>query len=676
MDYPETAPEPRDEIADLKRENQALRSALEEYRSVVDKYRTLAECSLAGIYVIQDDCFQYVNPRFMKMLGYEREEDLIGKNFLDVVHEEDRPAVNHKGLWREKGAAYPALHTIRAIRRDGSPAWLHLSNVAAQYMDRPADIGTVIDITEQKESQEALLQSEEKYRTIIEQIDDGYYEVDLVGNFTFCNDSFARILGYPADEILGRNYAEYAIPGEEQGINATFLEVYSGGEPAPAIAWEIVRKNGARRHIELSISLIRDRRGRRMGFRGIVRDITGRKLAEEELNRHRNHLEDLVQERSVELLAANESLRREVTERTRAEEELIREKRFSDSVIDSQPGLFYLIDRSGRFLRWNANLEDLAGYSREQMTRAGALDFFVPEDRNLVNERINEVFVKGRAAVEAMLITRDGTPKPHLMTGVRIELDGEVYLVGVGMDITERKLAEEALTASERELRILSGKLISAQETERRRLAMELHDGIGQALTAVKVRVEGALRKTRGLLTEEQYTPFQELIPTIQHSVEEVRRMSRDLRPAMLDSLGILSTIGWLCRQFKSLHPHIAVVTEIELEEEDVPEDLKIVIFRVLQEASNNVAKHSGSDRFLLRVGRSAEGIELVIKDNGVGFDLDSALRLHSDQRGFGLASMKERTRLSGGKYFLRTGPGIGTTINAVWPLPSRLFSG
>jgi PAS domain S-box-containing protein len=676
MDYSETTEEKPDELEELRRENGTLRAAVEEYRSMLDKYRTLAECSLAGIYVIQDDRFQYVNPRFLKMLGYEREEDLIGRNFQEVVHEEDRPAEDEVGLLREEAPAYPDLHTFRAIRQDGSVAWLDLSNVAARYMDRPADVGTVVDVTEQKESQEALLQSEEKYRTIIEQIEDGYYEVDLEGNFTFFNDSFVRILGYPADDIMGVNYAKYAVPGQEQSITETFRRVHATGDPALAIAWEIFRKDGARRHIELSVSLIRDRQGRRMGFRGIVRDITERKRVEEELRRHRNHLEELVRERSAELVAANESLKQEVAERTRAEEDLIREKRFSDSVIDSQPGLFYLIDQSGRFLRWNANLEELAGYSHDQMTGVAALDFFVPEDRNLVNERINDVFAKGRASVETRLITKDGTAQPHLMTGVRIELDGEVYLVGVGMDITERKMAEEALTASERELRILSGKLISAQETERQRLAMELHDGIGQALTAIKVRVEGVLRKTQGRLTEEEFTPLRDLIPTIQDSVEEVRRMSRDLRPAMLDTLGILSTIGWLCRQIKSLHPHIAVTKEIDLEEEDVPENLKIVIFRVLQEASNNVAKHSGSDRLLIRVGRSTQGIELVIKDNGVGFDLDSALRLHSDQRGFGLASMKERTTLSGGQYFLRTGPAIGTTIKAVWPSQSLGSSG
>jgi len=112
------------------------------------------------------------------------------------------------------------------------------------------------------------------------------------------------------------------------------------------------------------------------------------------------------------------------------------------------------------------------------------------------------------------------------------------------------------------------------------------------------------------------------------------------------------------------------------LAEADVPEPLKIVIYRVLQEASNNVAKHSGANRLTVHLKRSARSITLVIQDNGVGFDLDSALSLERDQRGFGLASMKERTELSGGKYYVRTGVGIGTTIKVVWTWKSLRANG
>ncbi len=140
----------KDSIQDLKKRNQSLHSALGEYRSMVDKYRTLAECSLAGIYVIQDGQFQYVNPRLVEMLGYDREEDLIGLKFWQLVHPEDRPIVRNRGLRREKEAVYPLRYTFRALKKDGSIAWADMRGMTARYLGRPANIGTVVDITEQK----------------------------------------------------------------------------------------------------------------------------------------------------------------------------------------------------------------------------------------------------------------------------------------------------------------------------------------------------------------------------------------------------------------------------------------------------------------------------------------------------------------------------------------------
>ena len=665
-----------DPLQELENENRSLRSALDEYRSMVDKYRTLAERSLAGIYVIQDDRFQYVNPRLTYILGYEREDDLIGTDFRDVIHEEDRPKALNPESRGGRGLTYPDRNTFRALRKDGSVAWLDLSNVAARYMDRPATVGTVIDITDQRETQEALLQSEEKYRTIIEQIEDGYYEVDLRGNVTFFNDSFARILGHPQENLLGANYREFASSLEAKNIARVFGEVFSTGEPVRALAWEIHRDDGVKRHIELSVSLMRDRRGHCIGFRGVARDVTERKRAEEALRRHRNELEDLVRERSIELIEANEQLTQEVVERRRAEEDLIREKSFSDSLISSLPGIFYVLDEAGRFFRWNENMEAMSGLSGEQLWHSQALDLFIPEDKALVRERIAETFHTGRGSVEATVKAKDGLLIQFFLTGVRIELDGDAFLLGVGVDITERKKAEEALIASEKELRILSSKLITAQETERQGLAMELHDGVGQALTAMKVRLESILKTLPGERIPEERESLWDLIPMIQEMVEDVRRMSMALRPSMLDKLGILSTLNWFFRQFDHVYPSITVEKKIDLEESNIPERLKIVIYRIVQEASNNVSKHGGSDHLSVRLGRKDGGIELVIRDNGQGFDLDAVLGLASDQRGFGLAGMRERAELSGGVFDLRTGPGIGTTIKAFWSAESLRVNG
>jgi PAS domain S-box-containing protein len=654
-------------IAGLEQTNGQLRHALDEYRSMVDKYRTLAESSLAGIYVTQNGRFQYVNPRLVEMLGYNREEDLIGLDFLDIVHPDDQTGPFQVDPDRPH-TAFPARYTFRALRQDGSVAWLDLRGMEAKYMGQPANIGTVIDVTEQRETEEALRQSEEKYRTIIDHIEDGYYEVDLRGSLVFFNDSFARIWGYPRNELMGMNYRHYTRAEDARQVNQTFRKVFTTGRPQRAISWQIVRKDGTRRYIELSVSLIKDQDGRSKGFRGIARDITERREVEEELKKHRNHLEDLVRERTDELVRANELLQNEVAERQLAEVELRREKRFSDSVIDSLPGAFYVFDWFGKFLRWNENMEMFTGYSKEEIAAMNAMDFFAPDYKEEVSERIKETFQDGRSMVEADLMAKDGTRIPYILTGVRSVLDGRTYLVGVGFDITERKKAEQALIESEKELRILSAQLIRAQEMERQRVARELHDGLGQALTAAKVSLEGALKTIERQAGPDTGRPLHPVIPMIQDAVEEVRRMSMDLRPSMLDDLGIRSTMSWFCRNFQKIYTEITILQDIDILETDVPEDLKIVIYRIIQEALNNVAKHSRATLVKISLGHANGIMALEIKDNGRGFDLHSIMRGDPDARGFGLASMRERTELSGGRYNIQTNTGQGTTITAEWP--------
>jgi signal transduction histidine kinase len=157
------------------------------------------------------------------------------------------------------------------------------------------------------------------------------------------------------------------------------------------------------------------------------------------------------------------------------------------------------------------------------------------------------------------------------------------------------------------------------------------------------------------------------LIPLIQNTVEEVRRITMDLRPSTLDDLGILATIAWFCRELQETYSEVKVKREIPIEETEVPEPLKIVIYRVLQEALNNVVKHSGANRVTISLDKKNNTIQLAIEDNGCGFDLDEALSVDDFRRGFGLASMRERIDLSGGLFSLETGRGKGTAVKGYW---------
>lgn len=232
----------------------------------------------------------------------------------------------------------------------------------------------------------------------------------------------------------------------------------------------------------------------------------------------------------------------------------------------------------------------------------------------------------------------------------------------------EREKAEEALRESEKELRFLSTQLLMAQENERKRIAQELHDGLGQFLNAIKFKVEHFLQQTDETKAEGKTQPMTAIIPMIQEAVEEVRRIYMDLRPSTLDDLGILATMTWFCREFQKTYPGILIEQEINLQEKEVPALLKIVIYRVLQEAFKNIAKHSQADRVRLSLKKMDNTIELLIEDNGQGFDLKEVLSVENSQRGLGIASMKERVELSGGSFTIGSFKEVGTGVIAIWP--------
>lgn len=235
------------------------------------------------------------------------------------------------------------------------------------------------------------------------------------------------------------------------------------------------------------------------------------------------------------------------------------------------------------------------------------------------------------------------------------------------LEILERKRTEDVLRNSEAQLRFLSSRLLTAQEEASKKLAGELHDSIGSSLTAIKFSLEStACQADNGGI----HRPgrLQSLIDLTQQAIDESRRIMTSLRPLILDDLGIIPTIEWYCRQFESIYSTIRIEKRIDIEEEDVPEPLKIVIFRIMQEALNNIAKYSNAESGFLLLRKRNHSIELTIEDNGVGFDPDPGRSGRGFKGGLGLAGMRERTELSGGSFLVSSQPGRGTTIHASWP--------
>ena len=224
-----------------------------------------------------------------------------------------------------------------------------------------------------------------------------------------------------------------------------------------------------------------------------------------------------------------------------------------------------------------------------------------------------------------------------------------------------------ALRESENRLRVLATQLLTAQEDERRLVASDLHDSVGSALSVIKFRVEDAINQGKqGVVASES---LKGLMSATQHAMEESRRIQTNLRPSMLDDLGILTTLDWHCREFQKTFSHIRIEKEIDISENDVPHILKTVIYRISQEALNNIAKHSKADLVTLSFRKTGGPIELTIQDNGQGFNVENIFSMGSYKRGLGLSSMRERTELSGGSFTIESIQGKGTTIHASWQI-------
>ncbi|MDY0040733.1 MAG: PAS domain S-box protein [Desulforhabdus sp.] len=243
-----------------------------------------------------------------------------------------------------------------------------------------------------------------------------------------------------------------------------------------------------------------------------------------------------------------------------------------------------------------------------------------------------------------------------------------VGFVGILSDVTELKRAEESLRESEKHLRFLFSRFLEIQEEERGRLARELHDIFGQTLVAIKFGIEAAIGAAKISNSEATVDSLKPLVSMAQEAIEDMKKMYISLRPTILDDFGVIAAIEWLCSEFEKVHPSICVEEKITLAEEDVPEHLKIVIYRIVQGAIENTARHSNASELRVSLGTSRRSIKVSVKDNGHGFDPKKTLSPYNHDTGLGLASMRERAILSGGSFDVKSGVRSGTTVKAEWP--------
>ncbi|MFA5321277.1 MAG: PAS domain S-box protein [Smithella sp.] len=369
-----------------------------------------------GIYIVQDSKFVYVSNLYQKITGYT-DQELLGQYSFENIYDGDRENVRQQAIKSLKKECFDP-YEYRFINKNRELRWILETITPIVYNEQRATLGSFMDITERKLMEEALRQSEEKYRTIIENIEDGYVELNLKGNFIFFNDAIGKIHGYNKTELLRLNYRDIMDEENAQRIYAVYNKVFTTGKSEKEFEYEIITKDGQRRNLETSISAIKNDAGRVVAFRGIVRDKTAHKQAMEAL---------------------------------RQSEEKYR------SILENIEEGFFEVDLAGNFTFFNNSTCLLLGYFKDEMLGMNYRNYTHEESCKEVFQTFNNVYKTGVTAkyFDWLIARKDGT-KRYVEASVSLKKDSSgnpVGFQGFTHDVTSRKQAEEALRHSEEKYR-------------------------------------------------------------------------------------------------------------------------------------------------------------------------------------------------------------------------------
>ena len=415
-------------------------------------------------------------------------------------------------------------------------------------------------------------------------------------------------------------------------------------------------------HVKASTSP--DRTAGRGPLYVVIQDITREQNARQRAKKANDELRRNLQHSSIALSTTSNELHAATSKLATVELELVETRRRHRLVLENTIAGLVMV-RGGKISYANRRFEELLGYPRGALLGA-SIDAVMPlaraplallgptvdSDANASQQRVVQAT---REDGSAIWIRCSVVEPSHLA-------DHSQYITVV--DATDQIRAERAARVSRQKLQQLTGSLISSQEDERKRISGDLHDGIGQGLSAVKLMLSNLVADSRREPGEPGEAPVRMCIAKTQEMIDEVRRISMALRPSIIDTGGVLLALSRLCEEVTEVARGISVHWTSEVIERDIADTLKIHIFRITQEALNNVIKHAHASTVWVELERREGGLRLSIRDDGIGFDPGQVDGRHA---GLGLSGIRQRVRLHDGEVTIESHPGKGTTIQAAW---------
>jgi PAS domain S-box-containing protein len=619
------------DISQRKRIEEALKESERKYRLLVS---TIPAVVFKGY---ADWSVDFFDNKIEAITGYGKEEfDSRRILWRDLIPPEDLGCV--EAVFREAlktDRSYVREHRIR--RKDGEIRWVQCRGRI--FCDAKGKVeyihGVTFDVTDRLRAEEALRQSEARLAKAQSLAHLGHWEWDLTSDQAVCSDEIYRIFGVSPDKFIPafESVMSYVHPDDLARVRHHFAEALATTKPFSLVG-RIIRPDGAVRYVHSQAEVVFDQEGKPQRMLGTAQDITERRIAEMRLRDS--------------------------------------EARFRGIFEGSAMGIG-LTDMKGRFLTANRTFLEMLGYAEAEIYGKTCLDFTHADDLAQSRELFLELTSgrRDRLQVEKRFCRQGGQ---YFWARVTISLvkDSEgqpLYTIGMVEDITQTRQAEKQLKESEQNLRCLASQLMTAQEDERRRISRELHDELGQSILVLKLQarcIERELRADQQALRKECL----EMLENLDRVVENVRRLSRDLSPTILEDLGLSAALQHLLRDF-SKHYGIELWAEKPAGIDDLfTPEAQLVIYRIFQEALTNIGKHSQAGRLTVAIKKAEDRVSFLLQDNGKGFRPSQEGRQRS---GMGLAAMEERARMVGGVLAVWSQEGSGTRISFDIPFSPKL---
>ncbi len=503
--------------------------------------------------------------------------------------------------------------------------WMHIRAVP-----RKTDEGTIVwdgvntDITKQKEAEEELKFSEEKYRQIVETAQEGILVIDENNLTSFVNQRMADMLGYEREEMIGKTLFYFM---DEAGIKKTekYIERRKQGI-SEEFEFRFKKKNGDDLYSLIMTNPIISGNVYK-GALAMIMDITNKKLVEREIMLLMNNTDEN----------------------------------------------FFSVDKQLKIVSFNEQfkINNLKYVGKEVKKGDSILDYVSPSRTNIVTRIFRNVFKGERSEIEMQIPMPDKT-KVTFLNRYKPNYNNEGKIIGAfvtSIDITDRKMAEEEVVKSKDELRNLSSHLENMREVEGARIAREIHDELGQQLTSIKMDASWISKKA-GISDKAVTDKIDDMLHLIDETVKTVRRIASKLRPGILDDLGLIATLEWQCNEFAK-RSEIKCNFKSKLNDFNIDKNTATSIFRVCQEALNNIARYAKATEVKVNIQQMKNVIRLTIQDNGIGFNIEE-IKIKNT---LGIIGMKERAFMLGGTLVIESEVEKGTKLILKVPMKSELGS-